>query len=165
MLHRGGRTAGADYFHDFDVAGEREQGGIFGGSLGASEYENIKQGVDPQNGLGVEMSCRACGNRVAIWISWEELYVIGSNGPGVAPVLPPGYAYSENNQTAYPNNIHCPSCGRKDVQGEGTEVIAPHLTPQEAAERVKEAVSQGWIAPQQIEVWKQNLRVSRARVG
>lgn len=155
MLHKGRREEGVDYFDDFDVPGDREGGGIFTGSLGQAEFESVRNFVDPENGLGNRMSCRNCGKAAIVWIGWEELYIIGTNGPGVAPLLPQGFQYSENNNDVYPTTSKCLKCGTP---------VCPHVTPDEAREHVNAATNAGYIPMGAIHQWQQAAQAHRAQM-
>lgn len=147
-MFRGKREAGVDYFDD--VLGE--VGGIHEGT-GLNDFEGVKERLVAE-GLQLQMKCRLCGKSHNVVLEWEELFVVGSNNPGMAPVLPPNWRYSQNNQDAY-TMLACSRCG-----GEG---LAPHVTPEDARKIVNQGVSRGLVPPQAVNAWKQ--RVAMARGG
>jgi len=152
-LHKGPRNAdGGDYFDDFDDVSDREGGGVFGGGLGRTEFESLKERVGP-GGITVGMQCRRCGKDAAAEISWYELYVIGSNGPNIRPLLPEGWARSDNNMAAYPVLQH-QGCGGP---------ICPMFTPDEAREAIGRAVQAGYVTQDQLQQWRE--AVARYRGG
>lgn len=147
MTHRGSRIDQADYFDDV-LSGS--VGGIYeGGGLGA--YEGIQEQV-AKNGIDIKMSCRACNKEHVVTVEWHELHAIGSNGPGVAPLIPAGWQYSQNTGAVYPANIGCSGCRAP---------LCPQLTPDEARIRVNDAASRGLIGPQQLAAWDQMVRQHR----
>jgi len=149
-LHNGARVEGADMFDDFSDTANREGGGVFGGSLGLAEFEGVKQRTEAQ-GLMVEISCRKCGARANMTIEWEELYVIGSNGHDVKPLLPRGWQYSPNNAACYPGQCRC-GCGAN---------ICPMVTPDEAREQVMIAAQLGYITRNQSQLWRAQTSAAR----
>lgn len=146
-MYRGKRIDGADYFDD---AIEETEGGILEGH-GRNDFEGIREKVHA-DGVQVDLACRLCGKRHAVTLEWEELYVVGSNGPNVPPVFPPGWAYSPNNQDAF-IEIRCSKCGNNG--------IAPHVRPEEARGYINTAVQNGRITPNQIGAWKQGVLQAR----
>jgi len=154
VLHKGARVEGADYFDDFGTRQNREGGGILSG-LGQDDFESVQETIGGE-GLQVKMNCRLCGKQHVVTLEWEELFVVGTNGPGVAPLIPTGWQYSENNGACYPAMINCAKCGEDGG-------LCPMVTPQEARDRVNEAVGRGAIPVGAIQMWKQ--RVSGFRGG
>jgi hypothetical protein len=151
MMHKGARVQGADYFDDI---GQREDAGVFGG-LGVEDYEGIKESIDT-DGLVIRMNCRRCNKSHDVTLEWQELFIVGSNGPGLAPMWPPGWAYSENNAKLYPTNIPCSKC---------QELLCPMVTPDEARERVNDAVARGMIPMQALAAWKHQVAMYRGQRG
>lgn len=147
-MFRGKREAGVDYFDD--VLGE--VGGIHEG-IGLDDFEGVREKLVPE-GLELFMKCKLCGKDHRVILEWEELFVVGSNTPGLPPILPPGWQYSSVNQDAY-NAMSCGKC-----RGPG---VAPHVTPEEARRLVNQGVSRGLVSPQALQMWKQ--RVAQARGG
>jgi len=147
-MFRGKRETGVDYFDD--VLGET--GGIHDGR-GLEDFEGVKERI-VNEGLQLQMKCRLCGKAHNVVLEWEELFVVGSNTPGTAPLLPPRWQYSENNQDAY-TALQCSRC-----HGPG---LAPHMTPDEARKVVNQGLSRGFVNPQAVNAWKQ--RVAMARGG
>ena len=147
VFHKGARVEGGDYFEDFE-RGNKESGGILSG-LGQDDFEEVQESV-ASDGLQVKMNCRKCGKQHIVTLEWEELYVVGTNGPGVAPLLPTGWQYSENNGRCYPATIHCSKCGEEGA-------LCPQVTPDEARDRVNDAVGRGAVQMGQIQMWKQRV--------
>jgi hypothetical protein len=154
-LHKGARIEGADYFDDF---GEqfKDDGGILKG-LGQNFHEGVREELTP-TGLKVSLSCRMCGRENPVLVDWEELFYIGSNGPGMSPLLPKDWAYSEENQAVYPTNILC----RGKCQG---TPVAPMITPDEAQEYFGQGLSQGFVTPQSAQAWKRQVALYRQQHG
>jgi hypothetical protein len=150
-MHKGARVNGGDYFDDI---AQREDAGVFGG-LGVEDYEGIKESISP-DGLVIRMNCRVCGKQHDVTLEWEELFVVGSNGPGLSPMMPPGWTYSENNAKLYPTNIPCSKCGDK---------LCPQVTPDEARERVNDAVQRSMIPQQALAGWRHQVAMYRGRQG
>jgi hypothetical protein len=151
MLYRGARVAGADYFDDLNQEGQ-ENPGIFKGG-GLSGYEGVSEYLGPE-GIEVKMQCRQCGRECIVTLEWEELFVCGSNGPGLSLLLPNGWRYSENNGTMYSAN-QC-RCGAK-------EGFCPHVTPDECRRHVQAAIARGLVSRQQALAWK--AKVDQYRGG
>lgn len=149
MHHRGPRVEGAEYFDDMENA---NSGGVLGG-IAEAQFDSVAQQVS-KDGLQVNMSCRLCGRPVAVIVTWEELFVIGSNGPGLRLVMPAGWAYSQANGTLYPQ-LPCGKCA------EG--VICPHFTPDEARALVNQANAAGWISPAQTQAWGAKVAAIQGR--
>lgn len=148
-----GRIKGADYFDDI----RGETGGIHE-SMGLNQYEGLREHV-ADDGVKVKMDCRFCGGPAVVTVEWNELFIVGSNGPGRPPMLPRSEAgaewhYSPNNHTAYVQ-LRCGRCGEPG--------LAAHFSPDEARQQVNGAAQRGMVSPQQIAAWKQ--RVAAARGG
>jgi len=139
-----------DEFDDFaDILGDNDDGGVFAGS-GHRSYENVKQSTQA-NGLRVEMQCRMCGKPGALNIDWNELFVIGTNGPNTPVLLPPNWSLSPTTKSAVVT-ANC-SCGKPGY--------AVHVTPDEAARHVQTAMKSGLMQPQQVEQMKAFVRQQR----
>lgn len=145
-MHQGKREAGVDYFDDV----LSETGGIHEGG-GLSDFEDVKEKI-VADGLQLQMKCRLCGKAHNVVLEWEELFVVGSNGPGASPLLPANWQYSNNNQDAY-TAIQCSRC-----HGPG---LSPHVTPDEARKIVNQGVSRGFVPPQAVNAWKQRIAMAR----
>jgi hypothetical protein len=156
-LHKGSREATGEYFDDFDDLGSKEKGGVFGG-LGRDYYEGVHEELVPE-GLRVRMQCRLCGVERNIVLDWEELYIAGSNGPGMTPLLPRGWSLSAANGAMHPNILCNGRCG--DPRG----VFAPMITPDEAAEHVRQGVLQGFIPQQHMQQWEHRVQAFRRQHG
>jgi hypothetical protein len=151
MSFQGSRVDGGEYFDD--VTG-RDDAGVFHG-LGAEDYEGIKETLGP-DGLTVTMNCRVCGKAHAVTLEWMELFVVGTNGPQVAPMLPRGWAYSDANGKAYPNHIPCSKCQAK---------LCPMVTPEEARQHVNDALSRGLVQMGAVQQWQQSANMYRQQGG
>src|SRR6185295_6904859 len=151
MTFKGARVQDAEYFDD--VTG-RSDGGIYGGQ-GLEDYEGVKESVSTE-GVKIDMNCRRCNKAHQVTLEWQELYLVGSNGPNKSPLLPNGWTYSQNNQTLYPTNVPCSKCG---------EPLCPHVTPDEARARVNDAASRGLIPAQALAAWGQQAAGYRAQNG
>jgi len=149
-MFKGARVQGGDYFDDKLT---EDAGGVFAG-LGIDDYEGVKEQVSP-DGLTIRMNCRACNKPREVTLDWKELTIVGSNGPGKSLVMPPGWDYSRNNAKLYPANIPC-NCGA---------ALCPQITPDEAKQRVVDAVSQGLVQPAQVQAWVQQVDLYRQQGG
>jgi hypothetical protein len=147
----GKREDGVDYFDDIT---SRDDAGIYAGS-GIDDYEGLKESVN-QDGVQVRMNCRRCGKAHAVTIEWQELYLVGSNGPGKSLLMPRGWQYSPNNHKLYPMNVPCSKC---------QEPLCPQFTPEEARNRVTDALHRGLIQPQLAQQWQQEVASVRAQGG
>lgn len=136
-------------YDDFQDVFSDETGGSLE-SPGLKDYDNVRQSVET-NGLGVQIACRYCGRGHKITLEWHELYVIGSNQPNVAPIVPPGYKRS-NQGTVY-IEFNCARCGNPGV--------AVHITPDEAVRHVNTAVQTGLVTQEQAAAWGQQVRQAR----
>jgi len=146
-MFQGKRNPQADYFDDFLTD---DPGGVFeGGAL--SGFESVKERIEP-DGVHVKLDCRYCGGPAEVTFSWEDMFVVGSNGPRLPPVFPQGWGYSPNNQDAY-FQARCTRCGNPG--------FAVHYRPDEARKLVNAAVQRGYISPAQIDQWK--VQVAHAR--
>jgi hypothetical protein len=148
-MHNGKRIADAEYFDDV-----LESGGIGGtgnagilNSAGLDDYDSVKERTLP-DGIEVSVNCRMCNSKRGIVLEWPELYQIGSNNPGLPPLIPPGWRFSPNNGSAL-FVTGCPVCGRNG--------LAIHITPDEARRKVESAVAAGLVAPQAIQQWRANV--------
>ncbi len=150
-MHKGARVNGADYFDDI---AQREDAGVFGG-LGVEDYEGVKESID-ESGLVIRMNCRSCGKQHDVTLEWKELFMVGSNGPGLSPLMPPGWQYSDNNGKLYPANIPCSKC---------SNLLCPQVTPDEARDRVNDAVSRGMVPIQALAGWKHQVDMYRSQRG
>ena len=81
-MYQGKRIDNAEYFDD-QMEGV---GGLFEGSQGLTDQEGIKQSISDA-GQVVDMNCRLCGKKHKVTLEWEEMYVVGSNTPGM-PAAP-----------------------------------------------------------------------------
>ena len=141
-----------DQFADF-LEGDgalREGGGILD-SHGLRDFEGIETSVIPE-GAGVVLNCRSCNKKRRVIVEWDELVVLGENGPGLRPILPQGWAFSENNRDAYVQ-LPCSSCGQPG--------FAVHMTPQEAQGHVKAGMAAGLIQPQRAQSIAHRVRQMR----
>lgn len=149
MQHPGARQDGVDYFDDvLNSDGTDGHGGGVLDSLGLKDYDNIDTVVAPQ-GADVRLSCWGCNRPVKVTLEWPELIAVGMNQPGRPPVLPPGWRYSPNNQTAFVS-LGCQRCGNK-------EGISVHMTPEEAKQHVSRGVNAGFVSPQMISQVQQQM--------
>lgn len=141
-----------DQFEDFlqGDAAIREGGGILD-SQGLRDYENIETSVAAE-GAGVVLNCRSCNSKRRIYVEWPELVVLSQNGPGLRPILPPGWKFSENNKTAYVQ-LQCPKCGQPG--------FAIHMTPQEAQGHVTAGLASGLIQPPVVNSIVARIQASR----
>jgi hypothetical protein len=146
-MFRGKREENVDYFDD--ILGQT--GGIHEGRA-MNEFETVQEKIAP-DGLQIAMSCHLCGKKALVTLEWEELYVVGANGPGAAPVLPQNWQYSDNNADAF-IAIRCPKCG-------ADAGIVPHMTPEDARTAVNTAQSRGFIRPDAAAVWRQKVMAAR----
>jgi hypothetical protein len=151
MQHKGARHEGGDYFDDIV---EREDAGVFGG-LGVEDYEGVKESIK-DDGIQVRMNCRVCGKEHDVTLEWKELFIVGTNGPGVTLVAPPGWTYSDNNGKLYPANIPCSKCHSP---------LCPMVTPDEARQRVNDAVSRGVVQVGAVQQWSQQVNMYRQQQG
>lgn len=152
-VFRGPRDPGVDYFDDY-TGGTNDDGGVFEGG-GIKDYENLRESVGP-DGVKIRINCRKCNKGHDLTIEWQELFVVGSNGPGKTMLPPSGWQYSENNGTLYPANVHCSKC---------REPLCPQVTPDEARQRVNDAVSRNLIPMGQAKAWADEVSAWRARNG
>jgi hypothetical protein len=134
-----------------DILGDNDDGGVFAGS-GHKTYEGIKQ-TSQANGIKAEMQCRSCGKPGGLLLDWNELFVIGTNGPNTPVLLPPGWKLSPSNRSAYVE-LQC-SCGKPG--------FALHVTPDEAAKHVKTAMASGLMPQAQVEQMKAFVRQQRGQ--
>jgi RNase P subunit RPR2 len=141
MTFRGKREPGIDYFDDFTE--NNEKAGVFEGT-GFDDYEGVKESVSPE-GVKVRMSCRKCGQAHELTLEWQELFVVGSNGPGKALLKPRGWEYSENNGALFPTHVFCKKC---------REPLCPQVTPDEARARVNDAISRNLVPMGQAHQWQ-----------
>jgi hypothetical protein len=146
----GVRQEGADYFDDLD-----EQGGILE-SKGLRDFEGITTTVKSE-GAVVRMNCRHCNRTRNVVLEWPELIQIASNTQGGPPILPTGWRYSKNNQTAYVS-IPCGGCGN-------AEGFSVHTTPEEAVKNVQQGLTAGFIRPEQVQHIQQQVRTLQQRGG
>lgn len=137
------RIHGADYFDDV----RSELGGILE-SKGLDDYDNIDTSVK-QPGVETRLNCWGCGRPRVVLLEWPELIAVASLQQGSAPVLPAGWRYSPNNQTAYVG-FNCGHCG----QAEG---ISVHTTPEEARQHVQRGLNAGFVTQQQIQGVQQKM--------
>jgi len=154
VLHRGARVEGADYFDDHGT-GSSNEGGVFKG-LGHDNFESVHEELQ-QEGLALRYPCHVCGQDMPLVVDWEELFVIGTNGPNVAPLLPQGWVYSANNAACYPGQVQGLNC-RKCSSPPGVM-----LTPDECREYVNQALGQGLIDRNQLAQWQQKAQLYRQR--
>jgi len=150
-MFKGARVEAGEYF---DEIMKKDAGGVFEG-LGIDDYEGVKETVNG-DGLQIRMNCRQCNKQHDVTLEWQELFLVASNTPGRSPILPNGWAYSQNNGKVYPANIPCSKCGQP---------LCPQVTPDEARERVNQGVSQGLIPPQSIQQWGQQVALYRQQHG
>lgn len=140
----------ADEFDDFgDILGDNDDGGVFAGS-GHKTYENVKQ-TTQADGVRVEMQCRSCGKPGALLMDWNEMFIIGTNGPNTPILLPPQWQLSPNNKSVC--FIQGCTCGKPG--------FAIHITPDEAARHVQTAIKSGVMHPSQVEQMKAFVRQQR----
>jgi len=149
-MFKGSRDAGVDYFDDVLT---KDAGGVFEG-LGLDDYEGVRETVNA-DGLKISMNCRKCNKPREVTLDWQELFLVGSNGPGFALLKPDGWEYSQNNGKLYPASVRC-NCG---------EPLCPQITPDEARERVNQAVQQGLVARGALQQWGQQVALYRQRNG
>ncbi len=155
-MHNGKRIEGGEYFDDV-----LERGGVGGmghagilQSAGLDDYDNVAESIQ-QDGLAVKINCRRCGSSRGITLEWPELYQVGSNVPGTAPLLPKGWQFSRNNGTAV--FMHpCPSCSNPNG-------LAIHLTPEEARRHVTSAVDAGLVSKPAVQAWGQAVARLRSQ--
>ena len=150
-MFKGARIQGGDYFDDI---AQRDDAGVFSG-LGVEDYESIGEQMSNE-GLVIRMNCRACGKQHDVTLEWQELFICGTNVPGAALLKPTGWEYSANNAKLYPNNIPCSKCG---------QALCPQITPDEARQRVNDAVQRGLVSMQAIATWKNQVDMIRAQRG
>jgi hypothetical protein len=150
-MFSGKRDEGVDYFDDVM---KRDDAGIYSGA-GHEDYEGIQESVSA-DGVQILMNCRRCGKRHAVTIEWQELFVVGSNGPGKSLMTPRGWTYSPNNQKLYPMNVPCAKC---------QEPLCPQFTPDEARSRVNDAAHRGLIPMNLIQQWQAEVNSYRASQG
>jgi len=136
----------------FEDVLQADDAGVLEG-LGRKDYDSIRESGPTQHGVQLVLPCRRCGKRHGVLVEWKELFWVASNGPGLPLLLPPGWHYSQQNGSAFPA-VKCSKCGHAG--------IAPHYTPQRAAQLVKQADTN--IVPKQVlHGWAQEVR--RARGG
>ena len=141
----------ADEYDEFsDILGDNDEGGVFAGS-GHKNFENVRQ-TTQADGVKVELQCRSCGKPAAVVMEWPELFIIGTNGPNVPVLLPPGYQLSQNNKSVF-TAVNCPKCSKPS--------LAVHVTPDEAARHVNTAMKMGLMNPAQVEQLKAFVRSQR----
>lgn len=141
-----------DQFDDF-LQGNgalREGGGILD-SPGLHDYEGIQTKVEA-DGLHVILNCRFCNKKRQVVLEWPELVILGENSQGGAPILPRGWVFSENNGTAFVK-LPCPNCGNAG--------FAVHMTPEEAREKVGNALKAGLVSQAQVVQLQQQVRNQR----
>lgn len=138
-------------YDQFDDMRSDDTGGTLE-SPGLKDYDNVKQDTTAE-GLAVEVSCRLCNKKHKVTLEWPELYVIGSNKPGVPPLMPPGYHRSEQG-TAFVQ-FACSKCG-----GPG---VAIHVTPDEAARHLNAAVGAGFVSKEQAAQWGSAVMQARGQ--
>jgi hypothetical protein len=147
----GARVDGAEYFDDI---ADRNDAGIYAGA-GVDDYEGLKETVGPE-GMQITMNCRKCNKQHQVTLEWQELFLVGNNGPGKSPLVPTGWAYSPNNHDLYPKTVRCSKCA---------EPLCPHVTPQEARDRVNDAASRGLIPREALAQWTGQVNAYRAQNG
>jgi hypothetical protein len=150
-MFKGSRIHGGDYFDDI---ASREDAGVFSG-LGVEDYEGIGEQMS-DDGLVIRMNCRGCGKQHDVTLEWMELYICGTNMPGASLLKPRGWEYSQNNAKLYPNNIPCSKCSDK---------LCPQITPDEARQRVNDAVQRGLVPMQALAGWKHQVDMVRGQQG
>jgi len=151
-VFRGQREQGVDYFDD--VTGNNDKAGVFEGA-GIDDYEGVKETVSP-DGVKVRMNCRKCNQAHEVTLEWQELFVVGSNGPGRSLLTPTGWQYSQNNGTLYPTTVTCRKC---------REPLCPQVTPDEARSRVNDAVSRSLIPMGAVQQWNDQVTAWRSQAG
>jgi len=149
-MFKGSRVEEADYFDDVLT---KDAGGVFEG-LGIDDYESVRESVSA-DGLKISMNCRKCNKPRDVTLDWQELFLVGSNGPGLTLLKPNGWEYSQNNGKLYPATVQC-SCGGP---------LCPQITPDEARERVNQAVQQGLVSRQSLQQWGNQVALYRQQHG
>ncbi len=140
MQHQGSRIAGADYFDDY----AENDAGILKG-MGLNDYDRVTQTVTEDGVLVTQLSCRGCGRKRNLTISWEEMFYVANNGPGKPLILPDGWARSDENMDLY---VQMPcSCG--NVNG----FYAVHFSPDEARKLLAQAAESGLVNQQMVAQW------------
>jgi hypothetical protein len=133
-MWRGPREQGIDYFDDILSGSE---GGIHGGA-GLSDFDALREKYTA-DGLAVTLNCKFCGKAHQITLEWPELYIIGLNRAGRPVALPPKWAYSNNNQSAFVE-LKCSRCHHAG--------LAVHVTPDEARRHIQTGMDAGHLSPQ-----------------
>lgn len=148
-MFSGKRIESADYFDDV-----QDTKGILD-SQGLTDYNSLSQKA-VADGMQVTTNCWRCNQRQIAVAGWDELFVVGLNGPGRPLRLPRSegiceWFYSDSNKTIC-MAFRCPKCG-------GDKGIAIHFTPDEAARHVKDAVNAGLISLPTYNAWMQKVGV------
>jgi len=141
------RQEGADYFDDL----VEDQGGILD-SKGLRDYEGVSTSIKKE-GMEVRMNCRHCNRTRNVVLEWPELIQIASNSQGRAPILPQGWRFSKNNNSAY-ISLPCAGCG--NVEG-----FSLHTTPEEAGKDVQKGLTAGFVNPQQVQQIQQQVAAAQ----
>lgn len=149
-MHAGARIDGGDYFDDLFESGGGESQSVLSG-MGLADFDNVREKVTAE-GLQAQTNCRNCGRGAVVTIGWDELFYIGSNGPGLRPILPSGWGKSQANGTCY-CQLRCGGCGEPG--------IALHLTPDEAQKRFGQGMQSGFVSPDQARIWQGAVKSHR----
>lgn len=156
MNNPGVRFDGADHFDDVLEAEEGAGNGGILESAGLRDYDSIKTSVKP-HGAVVRMNCRHCNRPRNVVLEWEEVMQVAGNNQGGGPVLPDGWRFSTNNNTAYVS-IPCTGCGNP-------EGFSVHTTPEEAQKLVQQGINAGFINANQANHIAQQVRTLQSRGG
>lgn len=146
----GQRERGVDYFDD--ILGNNDKAGVFEGG-GVEDYEGLKETVDSE-GLRIRINCRRCNLPHDLTLEWKELFIVGSNGPGKALLKPRGWQYSENNGSLYPADVLCGKCRAP---------LCPQVTPDEARQRVNDAISRNLVSMGDATQWATEVQSWRGQ--
>lgn len=154
-MFRGSRVENGEYFDD--ILGRNDEAGIFEGGGGLGDYDRVQEDISPE-GLLFQMNCRKCNALNRNIIPWMDLYLVGSNGPGKSPIIPAGWAYSQNNAALYPTKYKCRRCN-------GEESLCPMYTPDEAQSHIRAAIGRGFVTVPEAQHWEAQVQAYRQQRG
>jgi hypothetical protein len=125
--------------------------------MGRTDYDRVTQQITPDGVMVSQLSCRACGRKKNLLISYEELFYVANNGPGKPLILPDGWARSETNMSLYVQ-LQCGKCENG--------VYAVHFTPEDAQNLLRQAEQAQYINRPMVLQWAQKInQYAGARQG
>lgn len=154
-MYRGARVPTGDYFDD--IVNPSHDGGVLGG-MGLDDYDRVSRRLTDEGVEIEQLSCRVCGKKANLVVTWEELFYISRNGPGQPVILPKGWRRSEQNMTCY---IMVRCNGGRCSDG----YYAVHFTPDQANQMLLQAGNSGLITRDQVQRWMEKAQRIAAQQG